>query len=309
MKSEKPSFKIELLESFKRKTSLIDPYEELIIDIRQTGGDWWAEYEVKFTPNSNPVLNVSLTDKAEKKYDYLGDCFHQGIKKGLLEFVEQLNKRGIGLGGMNIMVANLSYHPVDSKSLAYTYTLLEVLNRLENSSKFKKEIIETEQSSSFYETMEVEFDRFKDPYLLKETHISIISPRVFKQTIKLKKRVQITLNDLGNKQKTYQIVLSPNFYDNKRRYSINLEFRNAIESNKLWEFSNHFNLFSNQIKEILETINTKNYNLGGLYILIVPLFDQSKEPFVKSNKEYLKWVILNTLLNNEYIEIKKEPFS
>ena len=88
-----------------------------------------------------------------------------------------------------------------------------------------------------------------------------------------------------------------------------MELRDEIEKDKVWKFSNQIISLNNQIKEVLEALKTVRYNLGGLYILVIPLFDESKKPFVKSNKEYLKWAILNVILDQKYVEIKKETCS
>lgn len=309
MNTNQESFNIELPQNLKRKTSLVKPYKELIIDIRQTGGNWWAEYKVELKPNKDSTWNVLLIDVAEEKYKYLNETFRQGIKRGLTDFVEYQKNRGIELGGIDFQIKNFSYHAVDSKPAAFQYTLIGLLNRLEKTDHFEKEIINTENKSSFFEIKEVHFDRLKEQYLLKETHFQVIVPRIFKQTIKLTKRVEIILNDLNDKKQTFKVILSPKLYDERKGYSIDLELRDEIEKDKVWKFSNQITSLNNQIKEVLETLRTESYNLGGLYILVVPLFDESKEPFLKSNKEYLKWAILNVILDQKYVEIKKETCS
>jgi len=309
MNKNQISFNIELPKNLRRKTSLVNSYEELIIDIRQTGGNWWAEYKVELTPNENSIWNVLLIDNAEKKYEYLNETLRHGIERGLIDFIEQLKNRGIELGGIDFKIKNFSYHPVDSKPAAFQYTLIDLLNRLEKTNYFQKEIIDTETTSSFFELREIPFDRLKDQYLLRETHFQIIVPRIFKQTIKLTKRIEIILNELNDKKQTFKVVLSPKLYDNRKRYSIDLELREEINNESLWKYFNLITLFNNQIKEIIEVLNTKSFNLGGMYILVIPLYDEIKEPFVKSNVEYMKWAILNVIFDKEYTEVKKETCS
>lgn len=299
------SFNIELPRNYKRKTTLVTSYEETIIAIHQTGGSIWAEYKIELTPNEHSTWNVSLIDVADtEKFQYLNGVFYKGIKSGLTEFIKEKEERGIDLGGIDFKIKNYSYHPVDSKPANFQYTLIELLNRLEKTNAFQKEIIATQHSSSFFEITEVELDQLKEYYLLKETHIYITAPRIFNQTIKLTKRIEIILNDLDEKRQTFKVILSPK-YDERIRYSIDLELRYEIEKNHMWRFCKEIISFNNQILEVLETLKAKEYNLSGMFILVVPLFDNSSY-FMQSNEEYLKWAILNVLFNHDNIEIKNE---
>lgn len=287
---------------------MVIPYQELIIDIRQTGGNWWAKYSVDITPNEDSIWIVSLIDNGENKQSYHDGIFYQGIKSGLTEFIEQQEKRGVDLGGINFRITNHSYHSVDSKPAAFKYTLIGLLNRLEKTNHFQKTIIKPELSSTFFNVQEISFDQNKAPYILTETHFQIPTPRNFEETINLTKCIKITINDLREKRLTFKIILSPKPYQKQKNYFISVELRDEVDSNKISIFSNKIAILNDQINQVLKTLRHNKYNLSGLDILVIPLYDEAKEPFIKSNIEYIKWPILNVLLDPRNAEIENEPY-
>jgi hypothetical protein len=302
MKNNQETIRIELLQNFKREISLIQPHKELIFYVNQTGGNIWAEFRVEMKPTNNNEWTVTLTDNVNNRIDYLTRSFTTGILDGLKEFIEEKNNHGIGLKGIDFFIENLFYHPVDTKAIGYKLQLLGMMHRIERTRCFAKEILETERSNSFFEIDEIQSDRLEKGHHEDEVRHSRIVPRIFKETIKLKKELRITLYELETRKPTFNIFLTPRIYEDRRPYSVVFSLKKSSNSMFLDDF---FSL-TDQVDEIIEAIRFKKCNVSGFNIIVSRLFDRNKDRFIKSNLKYLKWAILNCLFTKKYTEIKIE---
>jgi hypothetical protein len=291
--------------NFTRKYKLSKEYRELLFLSGRGGGEAWAEYIIEIYPRDQLEIKVELIDKAVKYKEYYR-TFEVGINKSITATLNDLNTRGIMLLGCDMIITNLSYHPVDSKPLAYQILFKEMINRLFNSDNFQMELDNTKTESAFYNITTVKYDKLQEYYLLKETHYQIVSPRIFKNTIFLNERVEILIKDLEQNTATWKITLSPKENSAREIYKLNIEFRDKFYNSRKSNMMSTFINVLGQLTKICQELTNRKFNLSGLYILVEPLYNIEEDPFVNSNISYLKWPLLDLLLDRNRIEIQKE---
>jgi len=290
---------------FSSQHKLIKEYKELLFYVNQTGGNVWAEYIVEFHPKEQSEIKAKLIDKSEKYKNYY-ECFEQGITQSISSTLSKLNNRQIGLSGFDMTITNLSYHPVDSKPVAYKILFEEMMNRILNSNYFQMQIDETTDKSPFYNIRTLKYDELKEPYLLSETHHNIVSPKIFTNTIVLNERVEILINDIEHNINRWKVTLSPKRNSKKIIYNLGIELRDKYHQERKYKTFGTFYNITEQISKIREELAHRRFNLSGLDILIEPLYHNELEPSVKSNIDQLKWAVLNVLLNKNLTETRKE---
>ncbi len=296
----KTEYSISLQQGFKRRTLLTSSHKELIILVHQTGGSMWVEYRLEIKPNDGCLCNVYIEDDA-KYNEYGNSTLIHGIHNGIEKFIDQLNKRGIGLGGIDFYIENLSYSITDTKPAGYQYTLLNTLKRLEKTDLFKKEVLQTENLTDFFKSKAIILDRMRDSSIMGAKVQHIYVPRIAKQTIQLTHRIEIDLFDLNPKERAYHIVLSPKLHDTRRGYLIDF----GVQAN--FEKSAYHSLIGlyDQLNEVVKTIQDLGYNLSGFYVLVIP-DSHDGTVYRESSFDYIKWAILNTLLDSSCTEIREE---
>lgn len=291
--------------NFTKKYKLVKEYRELLFLVNQTGGNIWAEYIVELKPKKQSEIKVELIDKS-KRYQNYYDCFEQGINQSITSTLTKLNQRGIRFSGCDMIITNLSYHSIDSKPVAYKILFKEMINRLFNSSYFQMELDNSNTESPFYSIKTLKYDNSKEYHLLNETHHQIVSPKIFTNTIVLNERVEILIRDLEQNTNRWKITLSPKMNSARTIYNLDLEFRDKYRQSREYNLMNIVMNISEQITKTCQELANRKFNVSGLYILVEPLYNSEENPFIKSNIDYLKWSLLDVLLNKNRTEVRKE---
>ncbi len=292
--------------NFTKKYKLVKEYRELLFRNNQVGAEAYAEFIVELYPKEKSEFKVELIDKSEK-YLELYRTFEVGIYQSITSTLTKLNERGIMFSGCDMIITNLSYNMVDSKHLAYEILFVEMINRLFNSDYFQLELDAINTESPFYSIETLKYDINWEQYLLKETHQQIVSPKIFTNTIVLIERVEILINDLEHNINRWKITLSPKSMAYAREtYKLDIEFRDQFRQSRKYDYMNTFINIFEQITRTCHELTNRKFNVSGLYILVESLYNSEEEPNVQSNISYLKWPLLDALLDENRIEIRKE---
>lgn len=207
---------------------------------------------------------------------------------------------------MIIKVTNKSYHPVDSKPRAYSYPFIQLMKRLTNTMFFGMEVSQNSNKSIVHKSKIIDFDTNKDRYILNENHFHVVSPKFHTNTIRLNKRITTEIKDIEKGITRWKITISPKSEYDRRLYTIDVEFRDQFEGIRKYKTINYAIELNCQITHVINEFQSRKINVAGFYLLVEPVYNNEKEPFVKSNFEQVKWTIFNALLDKSISETKIE---
>ncbi len=291
------SFEVALLRGLKRRLILRKPYFEFLKDFNRTGGNRWAEFKVNLIPKIEEEPKISVLVFAE--HDLALDSAVKGIAEGIKKFIYDCETKGIELHGFSITIENHSYHPVDSKPMAFYYPLLEMMRKLTSSDAFKKEILSVEDLNKFFEIQQLEST--KRYYQFSNPHIQIDLPKKNDDTLVFTHPFHVSIFHIEPSIKQFEIEIQPVYQLHKQNH-INIRFENlSIPKSSMFEFVN-------QLNEFRDIIYNKGVNLGGLDISINSSCKWLDRPFSKAEiyENALLWALLNIIEVENNFELEDE---
>ncbi|MEM1220892.1 MAG: hypothetical protein AAGH79_18370 [Bacteroidota bacterium] len=269
---------------------LARPQQTLLRKIHQTGGSLFADVHLEVRPIEEPVWRCTVVAEEEA---YLR-TIAIGIEKAWEEVLQKYQERGVDFAGLEFRIENRRYHPVDSNSPSYEYTLKEYLYRLLSGGIFWPEVKQVSLTNPMFR---IDTDMSKARPVVYETHAVqyLFCPVYHPQSVRIGEEGWAECW-IGNEhwqgtRKAYQVRWR-DYYTRKRENRVELVFGEEVEGFVAISITR-------QVEQFLRQMDEQGYNVGGFVCWISSSEPWSDRYVPVFHFNSFRWLLANLFARSE----------